>query len=296
MDRRSRAGAISVCATAIPARSSVFRVDGSNVRMPRSHRMISELPRCATYSAAWSHSSIVMARPRFSMTGLCVEPDLLQQLEVLRVPRPDADAVGDLGDVLHLRARRRPRRRSAARCRAGTPPGSRAPAPRGPGTSRATSAACRRRRAGSSRRRPRGRSSRGNACSSVSTAHGPGDDRERVAADRRRAHLHRGRCRVQVARDHLVRLADLDHVIDARQLLERDRLEPARCPRPEPMIVWTVAARDERLAAGGARTRLGDGLDVRLGCVALHDDDHRVPRLLWRLPRPPADLRVRTTG
>ena len=50
----------------------MLRVDGSNVRMPRSHRMISELPRCAMYSAAWSHSSIVMASPRFSMTGLCV--------------------------------------------------------------------------------------------------------------------------------------------------------------------------------------------------------------------------------
>ena len=63
---------VSACATAIPARSSVLRVDGSNVRMPRSHRMISELPRCATYSAACSHSSIVIASPRFSITGLWV--------------------------------------------------------------------------------------------------------------------------------------------------------------------------------------------------------------------------------
>ena len=72
----------------MPARSSVLRVEGSNVRMPRSHRMISELPRCATYSAAWSHSSIVMANPRFNITGLWVWPTSFRSSKfcALRVP------------------------------------------------------------------------------------------------------------------------------------------------------------------------------------------------------------------
>ena len=52
----------------------MFRVAGSNVRIPRSHKITSEFPRCATYSAAWSHSSTVIARPRFSITGLFASP------------------------------------------------------------------------------------------------------------------------------------------------------------------------------------------------------------------------------
>ena len=66
----------------------MLRVAGSNVRMPRSHRMISELPRCATYSAACSHSSIVIASPRFSITGLLVRPTSFSSSKfcALRVP------------------------------------------------------------------------------------------------------------------------------------------------------------------------------------------------------------------
>ena len=50
----------------------MLRVAGSNVRMPRSHRMMLRLPDEAAYSAASSHSSMVADRPRFSMTALPV--------------------------------------------------------------------------------------------------------------------------------------------------------------------------------------------------------------------------------
>ena len=66
----------------------MLRVEGSNVRIPRSHRMICELPRCATYSAAWSHSSIVIASPRFSITGCLARPTSFSSSKfcALRVP------------------------------------------------------------------------------------------------------------------------------------------------------------------------------------------------------------------
>ncbi len=68
--------------------SSVLRVAVSNVRMPRSHRTMSRLPRCAMYSAAISHSSIVAFIPRFSMTGLPADPTAWSSGKfcMLRVP------------------------------------------------------------------------------------------------------------------------------------------------------------------------------------------------------------------
>jgi hypothetical protein len=53
-------------------RSRVLRLAVSNVRMPRSHRMMSRLPEEAAYSAASSHSSIVADRPLFSIRGFPV--------------------------------------------------------------------------------------------------------------------------------------------------------------------------------------------------------------------------------
>ena len=57
------------CTTGTAEMSRVLRVAGSNVRMPRSHRTTSRLPRRAMYSAAISHSSSVADMPRFSSTG-----------------------------------------------------------------------------------------------------------------------------------------------------------------------------------------------------------------------------------
>ena len=79
---------------------------------------------------------------------------------------------------------------------------------------------------------------------------------------------------MQVARDHLVRLPDLDHVVDAVQLRERDRLE-ARGVADQPDHRVDGPTRDEGLAARGAHL-LADGLDLRVGRVLLHHDDHVV--------------------
>ena len=66
----------------------MLRVDVSNVRMPRSHRMICELPAEAMYSAAISHSSIVAPKPRLSMTGRPARPHASssEKFCMLRVP------------------------------------------------------------------------------------------------------------------------------------------------------------------------------------------------------------------
>ena len=78
----------SRCATGTAEMSSVFLVAFSNVRMPRSHSTMSRLPRCAMYSAAISHSSIVALMPRLSMTGLPQPPTACSSGKfcMLRVP------------------------------------------------------------------------------------------------------------------------------------------------------------------------------------------------------------------
>ena len=69
-------------------RSIVFRVDVSNVRIPRSHMMIWLFPAEAMYSAAMSHSSIVAPNPRLSITGRPARPQASssEKFCMLRVP------------------------------------------------------------------------------------------------------------------------------------------------------------------------------------------------------------------
>ena len=136
--------------------------------------------------------------------------------------------------------------------RAGTPRGPRAPAPRAPGTSTATSAACTtspRRIVAPAALAALRREQR--LLLALDRAR-PGDQRERPAPDRRRADVHGGRRRVQVGGHHLVGLADLDR--PGRRPgagRERDRLEPLGVADETDDRV-DRAARDERLAAGGA--------------------------------------------
>ena len=96
--------------TGTAVRSSVLRVDGSKVRMPRSHRTTLGLPAARMYSAAISHSSIVADRPRLSSTGCRLLADRLEQHEVLHVPGADLEHVdvvlehrhvGGVGDLGH---------------------------------------------------------------------------------------------------------------------------------------------------------------------------------------------------
>ena len=76
------------CTTGTAEMSRVLRVLGSKVRMPRSQRTTSRLPRWATYSAAISHSSMVEVIPRLSSTGLPHSPTACSspKLAMLRVP------------------------------------------------------------------------------------------------------------------------------------------------------------------------------------------------------------------
>ena len=69
-------------------RSRVLRVYFSKVRMPRSQRMTFSLPPAMMYSALMSHSSMVLARPRLSSTGLFVLPRALSRSKfcMLRAP------------------------------------------------------------------------------------------------------------------------------------------------------------------------------------------------------------------
>ena len=79
---------VSSRSTGTAVRSSVLRVDGSKVRMPRSHRITFGLPELRMYSAAISHSSIVAPKPRLSSTGLRDWPAALSstKLCMLRLP------------------------------------------------------------------------------------------------------------------------------------------------------------------------------------------------------------------
>ena len=105
------------CTTGTAEMSRVLRVLGSKVRMPRSQRTTSRLPRWATYSAAISHSSMVEVIPRLSSTGLPHSPTAWSRpkLAMLRVPIwsmsacsattfdvPGVDDLGDDGQAGHL--------------------------------------------------------------------------------------------------------------------------------------------------------------------------------------------------
>ncbi len=92
----------SPCATATAEMSRVFRVAVSKVRMPRSHSTMSRLPRCATYSAAISHSSIGRAHPALEQHRLADRADGLQQREVLHVAGADLQHVGVGRDALDV--------------------------------------------------------------------------------------------------------------------------------------------------------------------------------------------------
>src|SRR5207247_8505610 len=86
---------------------------------------------------------------------------------------------------------------------------------------------------------------------------------------------------MEIAGDHLVRLADLDHVIDAVHLAPVDRLE-ALGVADETDDRVDGAARDEGLPAVRPHP-FGDGLDLAVGRVRRHHDDHLVepPRSAW---------------
>jgi hypothetical protein len=89
---------------------------------------------------------------------------------------------------------------------------------------------------------------------------------------------------VQRRGDHLVRLADLDDVIDPGHLLPLDRREPIGVA-DEPDDRVDGSARDERLTAGRSNA-FRDGLDVGLGGIAPHDYDHPSAFLLERRRTP----------
>ena len=83
-------------------RSSVFRVESSNVRTPRSQRITWRLPWARMYSADISRSLTVALIPRLSRTGSPGPADLLEQVEVLHVPGADLEDVGVPLDELDL--------------------------------------------------------------------------------------------------------------------------------------------------------------------------------------------------
>ena len=70
------------------ARSSVLRMLGSKVRMPRSHSTTLGLPSAMMYSALITSSSSVLASPRLSSTGVCRRPTAFSSSKfcMLRAP------------------------------------------------------------------------------------------------------------------------------------------------------------------------------------------------------------------
>ena len=89
------------CAIGTALMSRVFLVAVSNVRMPRSHRTMSRLPRWAMYSAAISHSSIVAFMSALEQHRLVGRADGLQQGEVLHAAGADLQHVGVGGDQVN---------------------------------------------------------------------------------------------------------------------------------------------------------------------------------------------------
>ena len=101
-----------------------------------------------------------------------------------------------------------------------------------------------------------------------------GDQREGVPADRDRPDLDYGGFGMQVPRDHLVRLADLDHVVDAMHLAPIDRLESVGVADEADDRVHGAAG-DERLAAVRAHA-FRDGVDLGVRRLWGHHHDHAV--------------------
>ncbi len=77
---------------------------------------------------------------------------------------------------------------------------------------------------------------------------------------------------MQIARDHLVGLAHLDHVVDALELLQLEALEAGRVADESDDRVHRAAGH-ERLAARVAH-HLGDGGDLLVRRSELHHHDH----------------------
>src|SRR5438132_10078997 len=88
---------------------------------------------------------------------------------------------------------------------------------------------------------------------------------------------------MEVAGHHLVRLADLDDVIDTGHLLPGDRLEPSRIPNQTDDRV-NRSAGDEGLSPSGTNP-FGHGLDLRVRRAGAHDYNHPFP-FLWAGPGP----------
>ncbi len=145
---------VSALSTGIAPMSSVKRVERSNVRMPRSHRMMRSFPSLATYSAAIRSSSTVADMPALEHHGLVDLADLGEQVEVLHVARADPDQVDVVVHGLEVARVHQLGRDRQARCPRAPARGCRAPRGRGPGRRTATSAACRLRRGAPRRRRP----------------------------------------------------------------------------------------------------------------------------------------------
>ena len=83
-------------------RSSVFRVESSNVRMPRSQRITCRLPSERTYSADISRSLTVALMPALEQDRHPGPAALLEQVEVLHVAGADLEDVGVALDQLDL--------------------------------------------------------------------------------------------------------------------------------------------------------------------------------------------------
>ena len=220
------------------------------MRMPRSHSITFGLPSLRMYSAAISSSSSVADRPRLSSTGLPGAADLGQQRVVLHVARADLDHVGDLEHRLEVARVHQlgDDRQPGLGLGLGEQPQALLPEPlegvrRG---ARLVGAAAEHRRAG--RRRPRARSS--SVWSRDSTVHGPGDQREVLAADLAPVDLD-ARCArrgVICARGELVGLEDRHDLLDAGCALEAEPLRRARGRRSR-------RSRSPPRRATGARAR-----------------------------------------
>jgi hypothetical protein len=83
-------------------KSRVNRVAVSKVRMPRSHSITFSLPLAMMYSAAISHSSMVVAIPRLNMAGLRVRPTSRREIVILGVPGADLQDVRVAFHQIHL--------------------------------------------------------------------------------------------------------------------------------------------------------------------------------------------------